>query len=133
MTSQNQVYILTYHIILLHTIELTESFADIEKWLKELRDHADSNIVIMLCGNKIDLKHLRTVNADKAELLASKEGIFYLNYIEHEWFHHQGLLFIETSALDSTNVESAFQKTLSEIYKIMSKVIFYVLQYFLIF
>jgi GTPase SAR1 family protein len=84
MTSQNQVYILTYHIILLHTIELTESFADIEKWLKELRDHADSNIVIMLCGNKIDLKHLRTVNADKAELLASKEGIFYLNYIEHE-------------------------------------------------
>jgi small GTP-binding protein len=91
--------------LLVYDITKTESFADIEKWLKELRDHADSNIVIMLCGNKLDLKHLRTVNIENAEILANKEG----------------LLFVETSALDSTNVESAFQQTLSEIYKIMSK------------
>ncbi|CAL6307895.1 unnamed protein product, partial [Bathycoccus prasinos] len=94
--------------LLVYDITKTESFSDIEKWLKELRDHADSNIVIMLCGNKLDLKHLRSVNTESAEILANKEG----------------LLFVETSAFDSTNVESAFQQTLSEIYKIMSKVLF---------
>jgi small GTP-binding protein len=60
--------------LLVYDITKTESFADIEKWLKELRDHADSNIVIMLCGNKLDLKHLRTVNIENAEILANKEG-----------------------------------------------------------
>jgi len=33
----------------------------------------------------------------------------------------EGLSFIETSALESTNVESAFQRILSEIYRIVSK------------
>ena len=33
----------------------------------------------------------------------------------------QGLSFIETSALESTNVEAAFQKILTEIYHIVSK------------
>ncbi len=38
-----------------------------ERWLKELRDHADSNIVIMLVGNKCDLRHLRAVPTDEAK------------------------------------------------------------------
>lgn len=33
----------------------------------------------------------------------------------------EGLSFIETSALESTNVESAFQRILTEIYHIVSK------------
>lgn len=33
----------------------------------------------------------------------------------------QGLSFIETSALESTNVEKAFQQILTEIYHIVSK------------
>ena len=33
----------------------------------------------------------------------------------------QSLSFIETSALDSTNVETAFQNILTEIYKIVSQ------------
>lgn len=37
-------------------------------------------------------------------------------------FTFEGLSFIETSALDSTNVEPAFQQTLTEIYHIISKV-----------
>lgn len=38
-----------------------------ERWLKELRDHADSNIVIMLVGNKCDLRHLRSVQTEDAK------------------------------------------------------------------
>lgn len=76
-----------------------------ERWLKELRDHADSNIVIMLVGNKSDLRHLRSVNTDDAQAYCEKEG----------------LSFIETSALESTNVEKAFHQILTEIYHIVSK------------
>ena len=41
-----------------------------ERWLKELRDFADSNIVIMLVGNKRDLWHLRAVPTDEAKAFA---------------------------------------------------------------
>lgn len=74
------------------------------RWLKELRDHADSNIVIMLVGNKCDLRHLRAVPTEEAKQFATENG----------------LSFIETSALDSTNVEQAFQKILTDIYRIVS-------------
>jgi Ras-related protein Rab-11A len=77
----------------------------VERWLKELRDHADANIVIMLVGNKSDLRHLRSVGTEDAQAYCEKEG----------------LSFIETSALDSTNVEKAFQQILTEIYHIVSR------------
>ena len=35
--------------------------------LDELRHHSDQNIVIMLVGNKSDLKHLRAVPTDEAK------------------------------------------------------------------
>lgn len=81
------------------------SFENVERWLKELRDHADSNIVIMLVGNKSDLRHLRSVNTEDAQAYCEKEG----------------LSFIETSALESTNVEKAFHQILTEIYHIVSR------------
>ena len=59
----------------------------------------------MLVGNKSDLKHLRAVNTEDAAAYCEKEG----------------LSFIETSALEATNVEMAFQKILTEIYHIVSK------------
>ena len=83
----------------------TVSFDNVERWLKELRDHADANIVIMLVGNKSDLRHLRSVQTEDAQ-----------SYCERE-----GLSFIETSALEATNVEKAFQQILTEIYHIVSK------------
>jgi small GTP-binding protein len=49
-----------------------ETFADVEKWLAELRDHADSKIVIMLTGNKCDLQHSRSVTTQDAEIYAVK-------------------------------------------------------------
>ncbi|OXB71651.1 UNVERIFIED_CONTAM: hypothetical protein H355_005482 [Colinus virginianus] len=69
----------------------------VERWLKELRDHADPNIVILLVGNKSDLKHLRAVTVDEATKFANRED----------------LAFIETSALDATNVEQAFHQILA--------------------
>ncbi|KAG6600719.1 Ras-related protein RABA2a [Cucurbita argyrosperma subsp. argyrosperma] len=91
--------------LLVYDVTKPMTFDNVNRWLKELRDHADSNIVIMLIGNKTDLKHLRAVATEDAQSYAEKEG----------------LSFIETSALEATNVEKAFQTILSEIYRIISK------------
>lgn len=91
--------------LLVYDVTKPTTFENVSRWLKELRDHADSNIVIMLIGNKTDLKHLRAVATEDAQCFAEKEG----------------LSFIETSALEATNVEKAFQTILSEIYRIISK------------
>lgn len=87
--------------LLVYDVTKKETFADVEKWLTELRDHADSKIVIMLTGNKCDLQHLRSVSTQDAEIYAAKED----------------LLFLETSALNSVNIDTAFQKVLSVIHE----------------
>lgn len=91
--------------LLVYDVTKPTTFENVSRWLKELRDHADANIVIMLIGNKTDLKHLRAVATEDAQGFAEKEG----------------LSFIETSALEATNVEKAFQTILGEIYRIISK------------
>jgi len=80
------------------------TYENVNVWLKELRDHADNNIVVMLVGNKSDLRHLRAVSTEDAKKFAAENN----------------LSFIETSALDSSNVELAFTKILTEIYRIVS-------------
>ncbi|KAL6864942.1 hypothetical protein ACP4OV_016093 [Aristida adscensionis] len=91
--------------VLVYDVSKPTTFENISRWLKELRDHADSNIRIMLVGNKTDLKHLRAVATEDAQSFAEAEGLSY----------------IETSALDSTNVEEAFQLILGDIYRAISK------------
>lgn len=51
----------------MYDIAKQATYANVQRWLKELRDHADSNIVIMLVGNKSDLRHLRAVSTDEAQ------------------------------------------------------------------
>ncbi|KAK3216544.1 hypothetical protein GRF29_1g107490 [Pseudopithomyces chartarum] len=90
--------------LLVYDISKHQTYENVTRWLKELRDHADSNIVIMLVGNKSDLRHLRAVPTEEAKQFASENN----------------LSFIETSALDASNVELAFQNILTEIYRIVS-------------
>lgn len=91
--------------LLVYDITKRQTFDNVQRWLRELRDHADSNIVIMMAGNKADLNHLRAVSAEDAQVLAEKES----------------LSFLETSALEAVNVEKAFQTILLDIYHIISK------------
>jgi hypothetical protein len=39
--------------LLVYDISKQVTFENVERWLKELRDHAEPNIVIMLVGNKV--------------------------------------------------------------------------------
>lgn len=56
--------------LLVYDISKHNTYENVTRWLKELRDHADSNIVIMLVGNKSDLRHLRAVHTDEAKAFA---------------------------------------------------------------
>uniref|UniRef100_A0A8C3P2H9 Ras-related protein Rab-25 n=2 Tax=Timaliidae TaxID=9173 RepID=A0A8C3P2H9_9PASS len=77
-----------------------QTYDVVDRWLKELYDHAEASIVVMLVGNKTDLAEAREVPMEEAKMFADNNG----------------LLFVETSALDSTNVEEAFETILKEIF-----------------
>ena len=91
--------------LLVYDITNHRSYEHVEHWLAELRDHADPNIVIMLVGNKNDLAHLRAVSIDEVTTFAQQNN----------------LAFIETSALEGTDVDTAFTNILTEIYRLMSR------------
>jgi Ras-related protein Rab-11A len=57
--------------LLVYDISKHQTYENVTRWLKELRDHADANIVIMLVGNKSDLRHLRAVPTEEAKAFAS--------------------------------------------------------------
>ncbi|CAA0837468.1 Ras-related protein RABA4d [Striga hermonthica] len=91
--------------MLVYDMTKRQSFDHMARWLEELRAHADKNTAIMLVGNKCDLGTLRAVPTEDAQEFAERENLY----------------FMETSALQATNVESAFFTILIEIYRIVSK------------
>nr|GME03319.1 ras-related protein RABA1f-like [Ipomoea batatas] len=90
----------TIGALLVYDVTRHVTFESVERWLKEIRDHTHQNIVIMLVGNKADLHHLRVVSTEDAKAFTEKEGTY----------------FIETSTLESLNVENAFTEVLSQIH-----------------
>ncbi|KAL9662738.1 hypothetical protein QQ045_027572 [Rhodiola kirilowii] len=76
------------------------TFESVKRWLDELSTHSDIKIATMLVGNKCDLNNIREVSIEEGKELAEEEGLF----------------FMETSALDSTNVTAAFDAVIREIY-----------------
>ncbi|CAD5172840.1 ras-related protein RIC2 [Musa acuminata AAA Group] len=91
--------------LLVYDVTRHATFENVERWLKELRGHTDPNIVVMLIGNKSDLRHLVAVPTEDGEAYAERESLY----------------FMETSALEATNVENAFAEVLTQIYRIVSK------------
>jgi Ras-related protein Rab-11A len=88
--------------LLVYDITNRQSFQNCERWLRELRAHTDKSVVAMLVGNKCDLRHRQQVDVEDAKDFAEDNN----------------LAFIETSALDNTNVPLAFETILIEIYRI---------------
>lgn len=91
--------------LIVYDISKTELYESVLRWLKELKEHADANIVIELVGNKSDLDHLRAVPTDEAKSFANENS----------------LLFTEASALSSDNVDLSFHQLLKNIYEMISK------------
>lgn len=78
-------------VALVYDISNKKSFEDIENWLEDVRKYAKENIVTLLIGNKSDLINQREVSFDDGKKLAGLHG----------------MIFIETSAKEMTNVNKA--------------------------
>ncbi|XP_061977394.1 ras-related protein RABA1d isoform X2 [Populus nigra] len=91
--------------LLVYDVTRHSTFENVERWLRELRDHTDPSIVVMLIGNKSDLRHLVAVSTEDGKSFAERESLY----------------FMETSALEATNVDNAFAEVLNQIYRIVSK------------
>lgn len=75
------------------------------KYDAHIAAHSDTTVARMLVGNKCDLENIRDISVDEGKSLAEAEGLF----------------FMETSALDSTNVQKAFEIVIKEIYNNVSR------------
>ncbi|KAH9770887.1 hypothetical protein WN944_019475 [Citrus x changshan-huyou] len=91
--------------LVVYDITRRSSFDSVKRWLEELTTHCDTAVGRMLVGNKCDLDSIRDVSTEEGKSLAEEEGLF----------------FMETSALDSTNVEAAFEVVIREIYSNISR------------
>jgi Ras-related protein Rab-11A len=71
--------------LLVYDISKHVTYENVVRWLKELRDHADSNIVIMLVGNKSDLRHLRAVPTEEAKAFAGASPLSPTSFSFGTW------------------------------------------------
>ena len=91
-----QYYNDTNGIILLYDLSDKNTFNSLNKWLKEIRNYAPKNTVVIIVGNKVDLE--RKVSHDDAITFANNENISYL----------------EVSAKNGINIELIFEKLCKE-------------------
>lgn len=87
-------------IIIVYDITSKDSFNKVSDWVEEVRRYVPS-APLLLVGNKCDLEENRQVPKEDGEELAKRLG----------------LIFLETSAKTSYNIEEAFQEMARELIK----------------
>lgn len=91
----------SHGIIMVYDVTSKKSFNNIEKWILESEESLDDKCIILLIGNKCDLINNRQVSY--------KEGL--------DFAIKKKFLFIETSALNGDNIETAFVSLVDNIAK----------------
>lgn len=75
-TIYNSYYHSAHGIMCVYDMTNEKSFDNLENyWLKEIKNHAPQNAVLLLVGNKADLEAERKVDFDRAERLAKRIGV----------------------------------------------------------
>uniref|UniRef100_A0A671FGF4 RAB2A, member RAS oncogene family n=1 Tax=Rhinolophus ferrumequinum TaxID=59479 RepID=A0A671FGF4_RHIFE len=93
--------------LLAYDITRRDTFNHLTTWLEDARQHSNSNMGIMLIGNKSDLESRREVKKEESEAFAREHG----------------LIFMETSTKTASNVEEAIN-TAKEIYEKIQEGVF---------
>ncbi len=83
----------------MYDITKRSTFDNIKRWLKDVQEHADDNVVIILVANKTDLGNARIISTDEGKELADRFGV----------------PFLETSALNNVNITETFHTVISNI------------------
>jgi Ras-related protein Rab-11A len=90
---------------LVYDITNRKSFESLDFWLRDIREHASSEVIILIVGNKYDLREKREVSHEEAETYAQKHSLPH----------------IYTSAFDAYNIELAFNVLVKESYSTYMK------------
>jgi Ras-related protein Rab-11A len=64
--------------VLVYDISSKESFNNLPKWIKELRQHTPANCKLLLIGNKKDLVDKREVQREQGEKFANENGLYFM-------------------------------------------------------
>ncbi|XP_053386981.1 ras-related protein rab-11.1-like isoform X2 [Mercenaria mercenaria] len=88
--------------MLVYDVTKRSTFEHVEYWRKQVREYAGyhSNVPILLVGTKCDLQNQIEVTMEEACIYAGKNS----------------MSFIETSARNSTNVNTAFENLFKEVH-----------------
>ena len=78
--------------LIVYDITNYKSFDSVKNWIEEIKLYSNSNIHLILIGNKIDLEAERVINTEKGKKLAEKYD----------------LKFFESSALTGENINTIF-------------------------
>ncbi|OMJ69802.1 hypothetical protein SteCoe_32363 [Stentor coeruleus] len=95
--------------LLVYDVTNEKSFMNIKKWLDDLKENAETDIIIMLVGNKIDLCEKNP----QCRKVTKEQGMKFAQCYS--------MLFEETSAVSVTRVREAFENLLQEIYNFKSR------------
>ncbi len=76
------------------------TFDHVDKWVSELKEYANEDVIIFLVGNKSDLEKQREVSTEMASRYATSRGFIYF----------------ETSAKNGDNIHMAFEQIARKIY-----------------
>lgn len=88
--------------IVVYDCSRQQSFDTVSYWIKELKNNVDGNIVILVCGNKVDLEDQKVIDSTVAQASADSNGA----------------LFAETSASTGAGIERMFQMAVKRLLQI---------------
>uniref|UniRef100_A0A914H1Q9 Palmitoyltransferase n=1 Tax=Globodera rostochiensis TaxID=31243 RepID=A0A914H1Q9_GLORO len=75
-TIYNSYYHSAHGVMCVYDLTNEKSFENLENyWLRQVKEHAPQNAVLLMVGNKADLESERKVDFDRAENLAKKIGV----------------------------------------------------------
>lgn len=92
-----------YGALLVYDVSKPASFTNAEKWLNEMREHADEGLCVILVGNKSDLR-----SSDLPEVVRTEDA--------EDFAKKHGLGYIESSAKANANITQAFELLVQNIY-----------------
>ena len=90
---------------IVYDITRKESFKNVDKWIKDLKEFGDEDVTILIIGNKCDLEDEREVSIEEVK---KKAELFDIGYCE-------------TSALKAKNINYAFQTLIKLVAEKMEK------------
>ena len=62
----------------MYDVTRRETFDHLQSWLTDARDNANTNMTIMLIGNKCDLEAKRQVSKEEGEKFAKENGLVFM-------------------------------------------------------